>query len=801
MDLSDRPRAIGSARNTNTQDDPESRMVHILGHISRPVIGEGRSTPDRQMFFVNSRPCSLPQLARSFNEVYKSYNTTQSPFIFADIKLDTNAYDVNVSPDKRTILLHDQTSLLESIKKSLVELFDGHDQSVPQAKLLGKDQSTLLISKPSLIEPREDTQSVADKLRVEEGVDQPHTVPLRFGEQALLPDPPKKAAALRTGFINASLINGYAGTRSEKKGKDPAADESSKLPSSDIESALFESERDGSSAQRSAGQSPRIIQDFNTQIVHQHARQIDRKCLHDAPVPEKEDEEDEEDERMPASKSTWQKPLAQIGVQNAFDRMKPMRTPIQKATVTVGKESWSARRSRIHTPKFSLSGIPLNQTPKKPMFMNSFDEFSAPVIQLEESDGEGDELDGDILNALARSRSQHERLSPSRLDTNRLYESTSALIPPLSPGGEGPQEPIPKAGDGEGGLEDVFMNDSEKKAREEAKIEKMIAEAEEAAARPTVANLKRAKNIFKMSNKKNATINLECIIETSVLSIERHIHNLNRLFHNSVPDAASAMAASTALDLNKLDAEECLTLTVTKADFDTMRIIGQFNLGFILAVRPPTATSPTSHLFIIDQHASDEKYNFELFSADTVLAPQRLVQPYLLELTAVQEEVVLDNPHVLTANGFTVELDTSGGTRMNRRSKLTSLPIVKGTAFAPTDLEELLALLLDNPPSSSVSTLRHIPRPSKVRQLLASRACRSSVMVGKTLKKSQMERIIRHMGSMDKPWSCPHGRPTMRHVFELDKWEGRLDGDATHGLGESVIVKTDWGEWLKRKKQ
>ena len=28
----------------------------------------------------------------------------------------SDAYDVNVSPDKRTILLHDQTSLLESIR-------------------------------------------------------------------------------------------------------------------------------------------------------------------------------------------------------------------------------------------------------------------------------------------------------------------------------------------------------------------------------------------------------------------------------------------------------------------------------------------------------------------------------------------------------------------------------------------------------------------------------------------------------------------------------------------------------------
>ena len=83
------------------------------------------------MFFVNSRPCGLPQVAKIFNEVYKSYNVSQSPFILANILLDTStwtwrynimflmildAYDVNVSPDKRTILLHDQNSLLESIR-------------------------------------------------------------------------------------------------------------------------------------------------------------------------------------------------------------------------------------------------------------------------------------------------------------------------------------------------------------------------------------------------------------------------------------------------------------------------------------------------------------------------------------------------------------------------------------------------------------------------------------------------------------------------------------------------------------
>lgn len=70
--------------------DETSRNVKIVGHISRPVVGEGRQAPDRQLFFVNSRPCNLPQVARAINEVYKTYNLTQSPFVFADLQMDTS---------------------------------------------------------------------------------------------------------------------------------------------------------------------------------------------------------------------------------------------------------------------------------------------------------------------------------------------------------------------------------------------------------------------------------------------------------------------------------------------------------------------------------------------------------------------------------------------------------------------------------------------------------------------------------------------------------------------------------------
>ena len=70
------------------------KEVRIVGHISKPVFGEGRQTPDRQMFFVNARPCGLPQIGKAFNEVYKSYNVSQSPFVLANLVMDTSKFPI-----------------------------------------------------------------------------------------------------------------------------------------------------------------------------------------------------------------------------------------------------------------------------------------------------------------------------------------------------------------------------------------------------------------------------------------------------------------------------------------------------------------------------------------------------------------------------------------------------------------------------------------------------------------------------------------------------------------------------------
>jgi hypothetical protein len=80
-------------------------------------------------------------------------------------------------------------------------------------------------------------------------------------------------------------------------------------------------------------------------------------------------------------------------------------------------------------------------------------------------------------------------------------------------------------------------------------------------------------------------------------------------------------AAGLGADDNNA-AAAALARVLCKADFEAMEVLGQFNRGFIVARRRGASADD---LFIIDQHAADEKYNFETLQHTTRLASQKLV--------------------------------------------------------------------------------------------------------------------------------------------------------------------------------
>lgn len=84
-----------------------------------------------------------------------------------------------------------------------------------------------------------------------------------------------------------------------------------------------------------------------------------------------------------------------------------------------------------------------------------------------------------------------------------------------------------------------------------------------------------------------------------------------------------------------------------------MEIIGQFNLGFIIA-------RLEDDLFIIDQHATDEKFRFEKLSNETKLKTQKLIVPKSLNLSALNETILIEHRQTFEDNGFTFDIDERG---------------------------------------------------------------------------------------------------------------------------------------------
>jgi DNA mismatch repair protein PMS2 len=732
--------------------DEGLNRIHVQGHISRPVFGEGRQTPDRQMFFVNTRPCGLPQIAKAFNEVYKSFNVSQSPFIFADFKMDTDAYDVNVSPDKRMILLHDAGALVESLKASLAQLFEAADQTVPQSQVKSKASAKQqpLASLPGFVTARQLSQSAEvdsptrgrsrDSAAETPVASQPCAIKRVMSSQEGTESPsqatPSPAPSLRSPRAASKPSPAPTPIPSSNKPESSAAEATNDEPPSLVEEELEEQTQEDPSSQPSA--------------------------LDETPSRTRGDPNEE----------------TPNVIQNAFDRMRPRRMPAEMATITIGDRTVTSMvGSGLPRKRASVDPPPMRQpprrkrlvhTPSRPnIFGKHMQAFAAPGSQVEDDEVEGEEEAEEDVEGEEEEEEDEEgesEIEPTQETQDGEEEpdpspsEDAEYIPENAPPElEGIEGNETKANQDDAGADDD-LDEAEKKSREEAVVHRLIHEAEENAVLPQENNASRANKMNKGAAHRDATVNLVSTVDGSVSRLQSQIAALRQ----GLQTRAKA-TDQEATNLDEQTAEDRLSLTVSKKDFAQMRIVGQFNLGFIIAIRP---AKDGEELFIIDQHASDEKFNFERLQSETVVQNQRLVRPQRLDLTAVEEEVVLENRAALEKNGFVVTVDESGDEPIGRRCQLVSLPLSKEIVFGVRDLEELIVLL-----SESVSHEVSVPRPSKVRKMFAMRACRSSIMIGKTLTGRQMERVVRNMGTIDKPWNCPHGRPTMRHLMSLGQWD------------------------------
>ena len=84
---------------------------------------------------------------------------------------------------------------------------------------------------------------------------------------------------------------------------------------------------------------------------------------------------------------------------------------------------------------------------------------------------------------------------------------------------------------------------------------------------------------------------------------------------------------------------------------------------------------------------------------------------------------------------------------------LKSVPVIHGFQYGIQDFYDVLEILKHKPEKKTVL----LPRMLKD---LATKACRSAIMIGTKLSYPEMTQVVRKMKDMQSPWYCPHGRPS-----------------------------------------
>ena len=212
----------------------------------------------------------------------------------------------------------------------------------------------------------------------------------------------------------------------------------------------------------------------------------------------------------------------------------------------------------------------------------------------------------------------------------------------------------------------------------------------------------------------------------------------------------------------KINIPKVLTLkTIEKEDFKKMNVIGQFNKGFII-------TELNHSLFIIDQHAADEKVNYETLLNNLTIQRQPTICPIKVEMFSIAEKNTIYSQK---------ELYSQLGFNMHKEQEdlfITSFPSIYSYKFKYEDFVNIVRKLQEKNYKiiegefKNNDLVKKLFLSDSVLKYIATKACRMSIMIGVTLDKSRMEQVLSDMSKILSPWNCPHGRPTMRLLHELD---------------------------------
>lgn len=184
-----------------------------------------------------------------------------------------------------------------------------------------------------------------------------------------------------------------------------------------------------------------------------------------------------------------------------------------------------------------------------------------------------------------------------------------------------------------------------------------------------------------------------------------------------------------------------------------VKIIGQvFSTYWILQYE--------DKMYMVDQHAAHEKVLYERFMKEIEKKEpmtQLLQPPIILSLSMVQQQAIEENQDVFASLGYQIE--NFGGREYAVSGVPAHLPEVGS--------QDLLLEIID----SLVEEQGRKKAPELLLDKVATMSCKAAVKGNNKLPPEQMQELLKELMTLDNPYHCPHGRPTMISMTktELEK--------------------------------
>ncbi len=154
-------------------------------------------------------------------------------------------------------------------------------------------------------------------------------------------------------------------------------------------------------------------------------------------------------------------------------------------------------------------------------------------------------------------------------------------------------------------------------------------------------------------------------------------------------------------------------------------------------------------LMMIDQHAAHEKVNYERLMRqyhEKNVISQTLMPPVIVSLSGQEEAVLREHREVFASLGF--EVEPFGGSEYALRGVPVDL-------YGCDEREMFLEVLDQLSAGTGFGNIRVIE------EKIASMSCKAAVKGNNLLSFAEAEALIDELLTLENPYNCPHGRPTI----------------------------------------